>query len=144
MFAPLKPEDTKYLQGLIDEMFGNFKSVVTTGRGAKLTAKIDDIADGKVYTAKQALALGLVDEIDYAEKAYARAAQAAGLTNPQIVRYSPRPPSLVEALSGADRESRSTVRGDGGVTVNGVQVNLDAGLLEELGRPQALYMWRGQ
>jgi len=143
MFAPVDAKDTQYLQTLIDEMYGNFKTVVITGRGAKLTSKIEEIADGRVFTATQAKTLGLVDDIGYAEKAYAHAAKAAGLTNPTFVRYSPRAPSFFDAFS-AESKSNMKVDGAGGVTINGINVTLDAGLLEELGRPRALYLWRGQ
>ncbi|MEZ0264571.1 MAG: signal peptide peptidase SppA [Phycisphaerae bacterium] len=139
MLSPVKPEETKYLQSLIDEMYANFKAVVVSGRGTKLVGKIDDIADGKVYTAKQALAAGLVDEIGYADDALRHAAKAAGLGKPMVVRYAPRPPSFLEALGGADAKS-----GAGGVTVNGVNVNVDAGFIEQLGTPRPMYMWRGQ
>jgi protease-4 len=140
MFAPVKPDETKYLQTLIDEMYGNFKGVVVSGRGSRLVGKIDDIADGKVYTAKQALAAGLVDQIGYAEDAYKYAAQTAGLSKPMVVKFAPRPPTLLEALGGADAKSA----GVGGVTVNGVNVNVQSGLLEELGTPRPMYLWRGQ
>ncbi len=146
MLHPIKPDETAYLQGLIDDMYGNFKNVVQTGRQGKLPRDktIDEIANGKVYTATEAKALGLIDQIGYAPDAYAKAASMAGLTRMHVVKYSPKPPTLMEVLSGGESKSNVKVDGAGGVTINGVNVNLDASLLEELGRPRALYMWRGQ
>lgn len=143
-FAPIKQEENQYLQGLIDDAYGKFKLVVSTGRQGRLTKKIDDIANGKVYTASEAMALGLVDELGYANDAYAKAASLAGLSNKEVVRYA-KPVGILEALAGgADGKSNVGGGATGGVTVNGVNVKIDAGLLDELSRPRLMYLWRGQ
>lgn len=140
MFSPVKEEETLYLQGLIDDMFANFKKVVVAGRGKRLTKPIDQIANGKVYTEKEALQLGLVDQEGYLVDAVQFA--ATGLSNKHVVRYAPRPPSLVELLGGAEGKANlSTV---GNVTINGINLNIDSSLFDELGRPRAMYLWRGQ
>jgi protease IV len=141
-FSPIKPEENQYLQGLIDDAYGKFKLVVSTGRQGKLTRKIDDIANGKVYTASEAVALGLVDELGYANDAYSKAASLAGLSNKYVVRYA-KPVGLLEALAGG-AEGKSNLGNGPGATVNGVNVKIDAGLLDELSRPRLMYLWRGQ
>lgn len=45
------------------DVYTTFKDHVVKGRGSKLTKGIDEIAGGRVFTGKQALELGLVDEI---------------------------------------------------------------------------------
>lgn len=146
MFAPVSEKDNQYLQGLIQNAYGKFKGVVTDGRKGKLTDTIDHIADGKVYTADDALKAGLVDQIGYANDAYDKAASMAQLTNKHVVKYS-KPATLFDLLGGA-AEGKSNVKAGvdagGGVTINGINVNADANLLDELSRPRLLYLWRGQ
>jgi protease-4 len=151
--APISPEDDKYYQGLIDAAYGNFKAAVLTGRQGKLNPKykIDEIANGKVYTAAEAKDLGLVDDVKYASDAYDKAASLAGLTNKHVVKYS-KPQGLLELFAGGESKSglggggsaSIKANGVGGVTVNGVNVNVDSTLLDDLGRPRLMYLWRGQ
>jgi protease-4 len=147
MFAPIKPEETQYLQTLIDEAYGNFTGVVTTGRKGKLKGKIEEIANGKVYTATEALQLGLVDAVGYPMDAYDKAAQLAGVSNKHVVKYS-KPASFLDLFGGGDAKSNVSAKvdggGQGGVTINGLNVNVDANLFDEWSRPRLLYLWRGQ
>lgn len=146
-YAPVSEQDKEYLQSLIDDAYGKFKMVVANGRKGKLTAKIDDIANGKVYNATEAKALGLVDQLGYATDAYDKAAAMANLSNKHVVKYQ-MPQGFLETLLGGGRESTSTLptrsTGGGGTTINGINVNLDATLLEDLNRPRLMYLWRGQ
>jgi protease-4 len=146
MFAPVDPKDNQYLQGLIQDAYGKFTAVVSAGRGQRLKGKVTDIANGKVYTADEALSLGLVDQIGYATDAYDKAASMAQLSNKHVVKFA-KPASLFDILGGgAEGKGGGAVKvgADGGVTVNGVNVNVDANLLDELSRPRPLYLWRGQ
>jgi protease-4 len=143
-FSPDKPEDTKYLQGIADSMFTRFKDVVKTGRSAQLKSvnlKIEQVADGRAFTANEAKSMGLVDSIGYLGDAIAHAKTAAGLSNPHVFRYS-NPPTLLD-LFGAN-SSVAPSRANGGMTVNGVNINVDRKLLDELAAPRVLYLWRGQ
>ncbi|MDB5319441.1 MAG: hypothetical protein JWN40_1072, partial [Phycisphaerales bacterium] len=61
------------------------------------------------------------------------------------------PQGLFEALLGGESKanvpSRASSGGGGGsgtTTINGINVNLDAALLEDLNRPRLMYLWRGQ
>lgn len=136
---PPSPDDTKYLVGLIDGAFARFKSVVTAGRGKKLTQPLDAIANGKAYTADEALALGLVDQIGYLPDAYTYAESKAGLKNMQVVQYE-QPSSLVDLLM-SSRSNVPPAQSRDGVQINGVNIN--AADLQELLTPRLLYMWRG-
>ncbi len=49
-------------QEQIDEYYERFVEIVSTGRGMK-KAEVKKLADGRTYTAKQALRLNLIDEI---------------------------------------------------------------------------------
>lgn len=56
-------EHRKILQSLVDEAYEQFASIVAEGRNMDIE-KVKPIADGRIYSAKQALDLGLVDNVD--------------------------------------------------------------------------------
>jgi protease-4 len=143
-FSPETPEETKYLQGIADSMFTRFKDVVKQGRSAqlkKLNVKIDEVADGRAFTAIEAKANGLVDDVGYLADAIAHAKTAAGLKDPTVFRYH-RPPTLLDLF--AAQSPAGPGRANGGLTINGVNVNVDRKLLDELAAPRVLYLWRGE
>ncbi|MBV9900817.1 MAG: signal peptide peptidase SppA [Alphaproteobacteria bacterium] len=59
--APLTPEGKAYLQGLVNDLFDQFVGRVATARHLD-PARVRELADGRAYTGRQALALGLVDQ----------------------------------------------------------------------------------
>ena len=143
-FAPITERDTKYYQGLIDNAYDKFTTVVSNGRKGKLNGKIEDIADGAVYPADKALALGLIDQLGYDTDAYDKAAKLANLSYKHVVKYS-KPQTLMDLFGGLEGKSNLSAKSaNGGVTINGVNVNIDAALLDELSRPRLMYLWRGQ
>jgi len=56
-------EHRKILQSLVDEAYEQFAGVVAEGRKMDIN-KVKPIADGRIYSAKQALDLGLIDQVD--------------------------------------------------------------------------------
>jgi protease IV len=56
-------EHRKILQSLVDEAYEQFAGIVAEGRKMDIN-KVKPIADGRIYSAKQALDLGLVDQVD--------------------------------------------------------------------------------
>jgi protease IV len=143
MLKTMTADEQKYILGLIDHSFGIFKDVVKRGRETKLKAPIDEIANGKIYTTAEAIKLGLVDQEGYAHDAYAAAATLAGLNDKHVVRYDPIP-SFFDVF-GAESKANIAPRGGGaGVTINGVNVNVDGNILREIATPKMMYLWRGQ
>ncbi len=61
-FHPLSPEGREALQGVIGDMYAQFVAKVVAGRGLT-EAQVRGLADGRVFTGRQALAAGLVDAI---------------------------------------------------------------------------------
>ena len=66
------------LQMLADHVYDQFLTVVSEGRGMDKEA-VNEIAQGRVWTGKKALDIGLVDEIGDLNQAIAAAADLAGL-----------------------------------------------------------------
>jgi protease-4 len=134
-FAEETPEEKAYWQGLIDQAYGRFKTVVQAGRGQRLAGSMAEIANGKAYTADEALALGLIDQKGYADDAYVYAARQAKLGQPRVTRYEQPAGFLDRILS-----SKSNA-GGAGASAGGVNVTVDATLLEQLSTPRLLYLW---
>ncbi len=61
-FASYSDHEWELLQRWMDEIYQRFKARVAVGRGRSLEA-IEEIARGRVWTGRQALSLGLIDEI---------------------------------------------------------------------------------
>ena len=59
---PLTPPGRAYLQALVADMYDQFVAMVALGRKMD-PARVRELADGRAYTGRQALALGLVDQI---------------------------------------------------------------------------------
>lgn len=86
-FKTLAPEQRAIFQGLIDDMYGQFVKVVQNGRPNLTKDAILTLADGRIYTASQALTNGLIDKIGYMDEALAEATSMASLQNPSVVMY---------------------------------------------------------
>jgi protease-4 len=85
-FRSLTPEERAVFQGLIDDMYGRFVHLIAETRKIP-EDRVRAFADGRVYTAQQALALGLVDRIAYLDEVIDSAKQAAGLSEAKVVMY---------------------------------------------------------
>ena len=85
-FRALKPEERAVFQGVIDDMYGRFVKLVAQSRKIP-EERVRAFADGRIYTADQALALGLVDRVAYLDEVVAMAKQAAGVDEARVVMY---------------------------------------------------------
>ena len=88
-FRSMTDRERALYQGIIDEYYEGFLAVVARGRRGKIAeADLRTIADGRVYTAKQALKLGLVDGVGYFEDAFGKARDLAGVERARLVSYT--------------------------------------------------------
>jgi protease-4 len=96
----LTPAERQYLQGMIDDMYGQFVAAVADGRGAKVE-DIKAIANGKVWTGQQALQMKLVDQIGDFRSAVEDTAKAVGIKGePNLVRAEKQKRSVLDLLFG--------------------------------------------
>ncbi len=65
----LTQEQRDILQSMVDEAYDQFVSIIVDGRGLS-TERVREIGDGRIYTAKQALELDLIDGICTREEYY--------------------------------------------------------------------------
>jgi protease-4 len=85
-FRALTPEERSVFQGVIDDMYGRFVRLIAESRKIP-EERVRSFADGRIYTAEQALALGLVDRIAYLDEVIASAKKAAGVEEARVIMY---------------------------------------------------------
>lgn len=84
---PMTKEERGILQSVLDDIHAQFKETVAKARNIE-PSKIDLIADGRVYTGRQAKELGLIDEIGGFTEAIALAAKLGNIKDddPKLIR----------------------------------------------------------
>ncbi len=88
LYRDMTPEEREYWQGVIDETYEGFVQIVAEGRGMDAET-VRALADGRVYTGRQALELGLVDQLGYEKDAINKAAKMGIIGGePRIIRYT--------------------------------------------------------
>ena len=96
----LTAAERQYLQGLIDNMYGQFVHAVADGRHVK-ESDIKPIADGRVWTGEQALNMHLVDQIGDFRNAIEDTAKAVNISGePVLVHPERERKSLLDLLLG--------------------------------------------
>ncbi|HEY8551894.1 MAG TPA: S49 family peptidase, partial [Thermaerobacter sp.] len=89
--SPTRPptdEERRLLQGLVGDIYQQFVDVVAKGRGLSRD-RVLELADGRIFTGRQAKGAGLVDELGTFEDAVELAAELAGLERYELVEYGP-------------------------------------------------------
>ena len=122
-------KERAYWQTMIDEIYAGFVEIVADGRNLTVE-EVQPLADGGVYSGRQALKLKLIDALGYEADAIAKAAELGGISGePRIVEYNSRP-TLFDLLTESVRQ-RSLLP-----SVNEV--------LNEVGHPRVSLRWAGQ
>jgi protease IV len=132
-FEPMPPAHRALLQGLVDEFFASFVSVVMSGRAGLSDDALNEIRDGRVVTGQRALELGLVDAVGELRDAFAKARELANLDRARLVKYH-RP---IEHIGSAYAHSPNP--GAGRTQINVLQMNLDS--LTPFEPPRFYYLW---
>lgn len=91
---PMTAAEKLIVQADVDSIYYTFKKRVADGRKLDI-AFVDSIAQGRVWTGKRAIKLGLADREGGLKDAIAEAAKLAGIKEYMIRRY-PEPKSFVE------------------------------------------------
>lgn len=99
IFRGRSKEEREILQAVLDDVHEQFIMAVAEGRKI-IPDDVRKIADGRIFTGKQALKLGLIDELGNLEDAIKTASRLAGIKGePQIVTKKERF-SIIELLRG--------------------------------------------
>jgi protease-4 len=132
-FHELTPQERQPWQDMVEVAYAQFLGVVEAGRPGlqgKLTEPLFPLkeiprydnkgniidkkggeytrrrADGGIFTAKQAMDIGLIDAVGPLDDAIAAVAKEAGLTEWRAIGYE-KPQTLITALTGADAATPS-------------------------------------
>ena len=96
----LTEREKVYFQGLIDDMYVDFVEAVAAGRKMDLEA-VRTLADGRVFTGRDAREKKLVDEIGNFQDAVDLTASLAGIEGkPNLLRVTRQRVTLIDLLTG--------------------------------------------
>ncbi|MBF0318112.1 MAG: signal peptide peptidase SppA [Nitrospirae bacterium] len=85
LYRGIGKEERMILQGVLDDIHGQFIEAVAEGRRMPFE-RVRGMADGRIFTGKQALELGLIDKLGTLQDAIREAADMVGIKGePQIV-----------------------------------------------------------
>lgn len=85
-FKDLTEEQEQLLQVTIDDIYQRFVKVVSEGR-AMPEEEVRRLADGRIFTATEALRLKLIDQIGYWNDAMAETARQLKVKDIKVIRY---------------------------------------------------------
>lgn len=87
-FRRATPEEERLVRGVIDQLYGRFLDMVLARPGNRLSREqLRPLADGRIYTAPQALEAGLIDRIGYLDDVIAEMRKAVGDDKARVVSY---------------------------------------------------------
>ncbi len=104
-------------------------TVMQAGEAVKIDSEPPDPFNGKVYLAREAKKLGLVDHIGYLDKALDRAKALARLDDPHVVQYSARMGLLGGLFDAAKAEP---------------PLKVDRDFLDSLQTPRLMLLWKAE
>ena len=95
-FRQITPEEREIFQSLVDESYGEFVDVISSGRDIP-EDRVREIADGRIYSGDRARELDLVDSFGGLDEAANIAEDLAETQDTTVVRYV-QPPTFTDTL----------------------------------------------
>jgi len=126
---PMTPEDSQLLQAVLADLQSRFLATVRERRPQMSAEALRTMGDGRIVTASQALALGVVDRIGYLDDTIKAVEAKLGAGTAQVVVYR-RASEFSDTIYAQAPSAPAQVN----------LVNFDLNALT-LGAPQFLYMW---
>jgi len=130
-FRPSTEEERKIMQNMLDDFHGKFMDVVAEGRKKLTREQIKVLADGRIYSAEQALKEKLIDGIGYLDDVIELVKKKAGVDKAKVIIYH-RPYSYKNNIY--SRMPNSDFK-----NINLVNLDL-GGLLDDMGL-RFMYLW---
>jgi len=98
-FRSMTQEERELLQSVIDDTYNQFVDAVKEGRGLE-REKILELADGRVFTGRQAKELGLIDELGDIEDAVKIAGKMGNIEGiPKTIKERPKKVGFFDILT---------------------------------------------
>lgn len=108
VFKPLTAEERDIIQIGVEKIYDDFITKVADGRGMT-KEQVDSVGQGRVWTGKDAIKIGLVDEIGGLDRAIAIAQKSAKLKDYKIVNYPKRKDPFKELMEELELNIESKV-----------------------------------
>ena len=86
-FRPSTEKERKIMQVIIDKFHSRFVDVIKEGRKDLTRKEIEALADGRIYSADQALDAKLIDRTGYMDDAFDSMKKSLGITEATIIAY---------------------------------------------------------
>lgn len=132
-FRTMKPEERKLFQGMVDNFYSQFVDAVDAGRPSLNREQVLTLADGRVYTASQALDHGLIDQIGTMDDAIRVSCTRAGIQKASVVRYHRPMAWIPNAYAGSPNGAAATTS-----TVNLLNIDISSLWTKH---PRFMYIW---
>jgi protease IV len=105
-FRDMRPDEREYFEAMLADVHEQFIEAVAAGR--KLTVdEVRPIADGRVFSGRQAKEVKLVDELGGLEAAVAEAGKLGGISGEPDTEYPHKDKKLLRELLGDDADMDS-------------------------------------
>jgi protease-4 len=85
---PMTPEERDYVQSFVMKTYDKFLGIVAKERHLPADSIRGSIADGRIFSGKEALENKLIDEVGQIEDAFAKAKELAGAPEATVVKYT--------------------------------------------------------
>ncbi len=102
MMEPFTAEERDFLKKSMEETYGVFSSRVMAARGEKI-AKLEEVAQGRLFTGIQGKEAGLVDTVGTLNDAVAAAAKSVGVGENYQILVLPEAKTLADVLRESSR-----------------------------------------
>jgi len=130
---PLDARGKEYLQGLVNDSYTLFKDAVKLQRGNKIK-NVDNVATGRVFTAKDALSKGLIDKIGVIEDAILLIKEGV---NMDLATLKASHEVLVEELKAENKQEFESAIAKSHITIEASIALVDAAKAEALVEKEA-------
>ena len=130
-FRPMRPEERQLFENVVKDMYDRFVKVVDDGRPGLDEAKVRSLADGRIYTANQAVELGLIDRIASLRETIEATKKRVGVKNVRLVAYQRASEYRPNYYANAPTTPTGNIN----------LLNVDMGSALTPPTPQFLYLW---
>ncbi len=86
---PMTPEEREYMQNFVMKTYDKFLGVVSKERKLPAETLRNGIADGRIFSGKEAVENKLIDGLGQIEDAYAKARELGNAPGASVVKYGP-------------------------------------------------------
>ncbi len=101
-YRSMTEDEKKYMQGVMDEVWGQFKTAVAQGRNLS-PEFVNEYADGRIFTGESGVKLGFADQVGTLSDAVKTIGQMTGLGDkPELFEVPKRRPNILQYLVSGD------------------------------------------